>query len=199
MTVPSRDIFDLQDKLTEQIVGAIEPSVRRAEIDRARRKPPNSLEAYDLYLRALPHAHANSPAETDEALRLLHQSLKLDSNYLAAHGYAAWCHEQRYFRAGFHAQDRTAALEHADIALGINSDDPNAISMGAFVRAILTRDYDGAIGPLDRALAMNANSALALGFSALVSSHSERYDRAIDHAQRALRLGHCRCVCVCFP
>ncbi|WP_119389656.1 winged helix-turn-helix domain-containing tetratricopeptide repeat protein [Taklimakanibacter lacteus] len=182
------DIFDLQDQLTEQIVGAIEPSVRRAEIDRARRKRPNSLDAYDLYLRALPHANANSPAETDEALRLLHLSLELDHGYLAAHGYAAWCHEQRYFRAGFHPEDRDAALAHADIVLGINSDDPNAISMGAFIRAILTRDYDGVIAALDRALAMNGNSALALGFSALVSSHSERYHRAVDHAQKALRL-----------
>ena len=69
-----------------------------------------------------------------------------------------------------------------------SSDDANAISMGAFVRGILTRDYDGAIGALDRALAMNENSALALGFSALVSSHSERYARAVDHAQKALRL-----------
>lgn len=182
------DIFHLQDQLTEQIVGAIEPSVRRAEIDRARHKRPNSLDAHDLYLRALPHAHANSPAETDEALRLLHLSLELDHGYLAAHGYAAWCHEQRYFRNGFHPEDRNAALEHADIVLGINSDDPNAISMGAFIRAILTRDYDGAIAALDRALAMNGNSALALGFSALVSSHSERYRRAVDHAQKALRL-----------
>ena len=182
------DIFELQDQLTEQIVGAIEPSVRRAEIDRARRKRPNSLDAYDLYLRALPHAHANTPAETDEALRLLHLSLDLDPSYIAAHGYAAWCHEQRYFRAGFHPPDRNAALEHADIALGINSDDPNAISMGAFVRARFTHDYDGAISALDRALAMNGNSALALGFSALVSAHSERHLRAVDHAQRALRL-----------
>lgn len=182
------EIFDLQDELTEQIVGAIEPSVRRAEIERARRKRPNSLDAYDLYLRALPHAHANSPTETEAALGLLHRSLELDPEFLAAHGYAAWCHEQRYFRAGFHAKDRAAALVHADIALGINSDDSNAISMGAFVRSILTRDYDSAIVPLDRALAMNHNSALALGFSAIVSSHSDRYDRAIDHAQRALRL-----------
>jgi TolB-like protein len=182
------DIFDLQDQLTEQIVGAIEPSVRRAEIDRARRKRPDSLDAYDLYLRALPHAHANSPAETDEALRLLHLSLKLDPSHLAAHGYAAWCHEQRYFRNGFHPEDRNAALEHADIVLGINSDDPQAISMGAFVRANLTRDYDGAIAALDRALAVNENSALALGFSALASAHSERHSRAVDHAQKALRL-----------
>lgn len=182
------DIFDLQDQLTEQIVGAIEPSVRRAEIDRARRKRPDSLDAYDLYLRALPHAHANSPTETEEALRLLHLSLQLDPNHLAAHGYAAWCHEQRYFRNGFHPEDRDAALEHADIVLGINSDDPQAISMGAFIRANLTRDYDGAIGALDRALAMNENSALALGFSALASAQSERHSRAVDHAQKALRL-----------
>jgi TolB-like protein len=182
------DIFELQDQLTAQIVGAIEPSVRRAEIDRARRKRPDSLDAYDLYLRALPHAHANTPAETDEALRLLHQSLQLDEAYYAAHGYAAWCHEQRYLRKGFHREDRDAALEHADIVLGINCDDANAISMGAFVRSILTRDYDGAIGVLDRALAMNENSALALGFSALVAAHSERYARAVDHARKALRL-----------
>ena len=60
--------------------------------------------------------------------------------------------------------------------------------MGAFVRANLTRDYDGAIGALDRALAMNENSALALGFSALAAAHSERHLRAVDHAQKALRL-----------
>ena len=182
------DIFDLQDQLTEQIAGAIAPSVRRAEIDRARRKRPDSLDAYDFYLRALPHAHANSPAETDEALRLLHQSLQLDRNHFAAHGYAAWCHEQRYFRNGFHPEDRNAALKHADVALGINCDDAQATSMGAFVRANLTRDYDGAIGALDRALAVNENSALALGFSALASAHSERHARAVDHAQKALRL-----------
>jgi len=182
------DVFDLQDQLTERIVGAIEPSIRRAEIDRARRKRPDSLDAYDLYLRALPYAHANAPTETDEALRLLHLSLRLDPNYFAAHGYAAWCHEQRYFRNGFHPEDRDAALKHADVALGINCDDPQAISMGAFVRANLTRDYDGAIGALDRALAVNENSALALGFSALASAHSERHGRAIDHARKALRL-----------
>ncbi len=61
------DIFDLQDRLTESIVGAIEPSIRRAEIERARRKRPDNLDAYDLYLRALPHAYANTPANTDEA------------------------------------------------------------------------------------------------------------------------------------
>ena len=62
------------------------------------------------------------------------------------------------------------------------------MSIGAFVRANITRDYDGAIDVLDRALAINENSAMALGFSALVSAHSERDARAVEHAHRALRL-----------
>ena len=182
------DVFELQDRLTEQIVGVIEPSVRRAEIARARRKPPESLDAYDLYLRALPHVLSNAAGRSDEALRLLDAAIGLDPGYLPAHGCAAWCHEQRYFRGGFDPADRTAALEHADIALGANADDPQAMSIGAFVRANLTRDYDGAVAVLDRALALNGNSALAFGFSALVAAHSERDDRAVEHARKALRL-----------
>uniref|UniRef100_UPI003F4905E2 winged helix-turn-helix domain-containing tetratricopeptide repeat protein n=1 Tax=Ensifer adhaerens TaxID=106592 RepID=UPI003F4905E2 len=182
------DVFDLQDRLTEQIVGSIEPSVRRAEIERARRKRPESLDAYDLYLRALPHAHANTPVETDKALQLLARSIELQPDYVPSHGYAAWCYEQRYLRNGLNPADKAAALRHADIALGINSDDPQAMSIGAFVRANLTRDYDAAIEVLDRALALNNNSALAFGFSALVSAHSERHQRAVEHAHNALRL-----------
>lgn len=184
----AQDIFDLQDQFAAQIVGVIEPSVRRAEIERALRKRPDSLDAYDLYLRALPHAFSNSNSETDKALQLLDDALQLDPNHLPAHGYAAWCHEQRYFRNGFNPEDKEAAFRHADIALGVNCDDPQALSIGAFVRANLTRDYDSAIEVLDRALAMNGNSALAFGFSSLVSAQSERHDRAIEHAQKALRL-----------
>ena len=182
------DMFDLQDRLTESIVGAIEPSLRRAEIERARRKRPDSLDAYDLYLRALPHAFANTPADTDEALRFLKEALRLDPNYAVAHAHAAWCHEQRFFRGGFHPEDRAAALDHARIALSIGTDDPQALSIGAFVHAIITHDYESAIGALDRALDMNGNSALAFGFSALVGSISDRYERASEHARKALRL-----------
>ena len=157
------DIFDLQDRLTESIVGAIEPSIQRAEIERARRKRPDRLDAYDLYLRALPHAYANTPADSDEALRLLNEALLLDPNYAAAHAYAAWCHQQRFFRSGFHPEDRTAALKHAHIALSNGTDDPQALSIGAFVDAMITHDYESAIGVLDRALEMNGNSALPSG------------------------------------
>jgi TolB-like protein/DNA-binding winged helix-turn-helix (wHTH) protein len=181
-------LFDFQDQLTEQISAAVEPSLRRAEIERSRRKRPDSLDSYDLYLQALPHAYANTPMETDEALRLLHRSLALDPNYLPAQAHAAWCHEQRYFRNGFDPSDRDAALRHADIVTAVNATDPQAMSIGAFVRAIMTRDYEAAAGVLDRALAMNPNSALALGFSALIAAHGENHERAVAHAERALRL-----------
>ena len=63
----AEDIFDLQDQLTERIVGTLEPALRRAEIERARRKRPDSLDGYDFFLRALPHSYANRPTETTEA------------------------------------------------------------------------------------------------------------------------------------
>ena len=108
------DIFDLQDRLTESIVGAIEPSLRRAEIERARRKRPDRLDAYDLYLQALATRlceHARRHRRS--ACGFCDESLRLDPNYAAAHAYAAWCHEQRFFRGGFHPEDRAAALKHA--------------------------------------------------------------------------------------
>jgi adenylate cyclase len=112
----------------------------------------------------------------------------LDPNYAAAHAYAAWCHQQRFFRSGFHPEDRNAALKHAHIALSNGTDDPQALSIGAFVDAMITHDYESAIGVLDQALEMNGNSALALRFSSMMHAFSERYERASEHALRALRL-----------
>ena len=182
------DIFDLQDRLTESIVGALEPTLRRAEIERARSKRPETLDAYDFYLRALPHAYDNTVAENDEAIRLLDEALRLDPNYAVAHAHASWCHEQRWFRGGFNPDDREAALRHAALALSLGADDPQALSIAAFVHANITHEYDGPIRTLDRALEMNPNSALAYGFSAIVLGIDERYDEAIEHAQKALRL-----------
>lgn len=182
------DIFDLQDRLTESIVGAMEPTLRRAEIERARRKRPDRLDAYDLYLRALPYTYANTPTDTSEALRLLELALALDPNYAAAHGMAAWAREQRFLRGGFNAEDREAALHHAGTALRAGADDPQALCIAAFVYGNITRDFESAIVHLDRALKMNANSALGFGFSALVHMFARNYEISCDHAERAIRL-----------
>ncbi|HVH76129.1 MAG TPA: hypothetical protein VM755_14540 [Stellaceae bacterium] len=84
------DIFELQDEITLSVVGTIEPSLRRAEIERSKRQRPESLDAYDLYLRALPHTHASMPGEADRALVLLRQALELDPDFAAAHAAAAF-------------------------------------------------------------------------------------------------------------
>jgi TolB-like protein/class 3 adenylate cyclase len=181
------DIFDLQDRMTENIVGAIEPSIRRAEIERARHKRPDRLDSYDLYLRALPHAVANTQADSDQALHLLNEALRLDPNYAAAHAYAAWCHQQR-FRNGLLPDDRAAALRHAEAAIRDGMDDPQALSIGAFAQALITHDFANAIALLDQALEMNGNSALTLRFLSQIHAFSGRYDRAIEHALKALRL-----------
>ena len=76
-----QDIFDFQDRITETIVGVIEPNVRRAEIERARRKRPESLGAYDLYLRALPHFASDMPEEAKIGMEFLEEALKIDANY----------------------------------------------------------------------------------------------------------------------
>ena len=86
---PLGNIFEVQDEITLSVVGAIEPSLRQAEIERAKRKRPDSLDAYDLYLRALPHAQVAMPGDGEKALLWLQKSLALEPDYAAAHALAA--------------------------------------------------------------------------------------------------------------
>jgi adenylate cyclase len=90
------DLFELQDQITAGVVAAIEPSVRRAEIERAKRKRPDNLDAYGLYLRAFEHAYTFTPDGREAALSLLDAAIALDPGYAEAHGVAAWCLQQRY-------------------------------------------------------------------------------------------------------
>jgi tetratricopeptide (TPR) repeat protein len=182
------DIFDLQDQVTTSVVGAIAPRLEQAEIERARRKRSDSLDAYDLYLRALPYVNAKSLDETKLALPLLEQALAIDPNYAIAHAHAAWCHEQLFTHGGFDADDRSIALRHARAALASGRDDSSALAIGGFIVAVLDRDFAAALNALDQSLALNCNSALAYSFSAMVRAMHDDYDRAIEQAERALRL-----------
>src|SRR5262249_40135659 len=107
------DIFALHDEITLSVVGAIEPSLRDAEIDRVKRKRPDNLDAYDLVLRAIPHVYVAMPAEAAKALPLLEQSLALEPGYASAHGLMAWCHEILFVRAGLKEGNRVEAYPRA--------------------------------------------------------------------------------------
>ena len=100
------DVFAIQDELTMSVVAAIEPSLRQAEIERVKRKRPDSLDAYDLVLRALPHVYTVMPDGAAKALPLLESALKMEPDYALAHGFAAWAHEIIFARGGAHEENR---------------------------------------------------------------------------------------------
>jgi tetratricopeptide (TPR) repeat protein len=121
-------------------------------------------------------------------LRLLLQALDREPDYPAAQAHAAWCYEQRFQRGGHRPEDKVRAVQHARAVMASATDDALALAIAAFVIAILTHDYESAIGTVDRAIALNGNSALALGFSAMAEAMAGRYDQSIEHGLRAVRL-----------
>jgi adenylate cyclase len=79
-------VFDLQDQITDRVVGVVEPNLRQSEIEHSRRKRPESLDAYDLYLRALPHMASVMPADARIAAGFLADSLRLDPKFIRSRG-----------------------------------------------------------------------------------------------------------------
>ncbi|HYZ41085.1 MAG TPA: hypothetical protein VE687_10745 [Stellaceae bacterium] len=182
------DVFELQDNVAISVVGVIEPTLRQAEIERARRKRPDSLDAYDLYLRALPYAFTPMPEDADKALPLLSKAIELEPDYAAAHAIIAWCHEARYLRGGMQEETRIAALHHARLAIAGGGDDATALATAGFVIAICGRDYETALTAFDRSFALSGSSALALSFSSIVRAWRGDDAIAVEQANRALRL-----------
>jgi TolB-like protein len=181
------DIFAVQDEITLSVVGYIEPSLRQAEIERAKRKRPDNLDAYDLYLRALPYAMVFMPGDADKALPLLRQSLELQPDFAAAHAAAAWCHEQRYLRGGLHPADKTAALGHARAAIEAGADEAGTLATAGFVIGLVAHDYETAMNAINRGLALTPSSALALSLGSVILGHAGRTAEAVEYAERALR------------
>ncbi len=182
------DVFDLQDQITDKVVGIVEPSLQRSEIERARRKHPENLDAYDLYLCAVPHMATVMPADARIAAGLLEDALKLDPNYAAAHALLAWCHEIFFTRAGFGAADKAAGVGHARAVIASGADDATALAIAAFVITMLSKDHEAALSAVERALSLNASCATALYFGALIYAFVGRPAAATSNANRALRL-----------
>ncbi|MCZ6522292.1 MAG: adenylate/guanylate cyclase domain-containing protein, partial [Alphaproteobacteria bacterium] len=160
------DIFDLQDRITAQVVGAIEPKLRVAEIKRARRRRPDSLEAYDLYLRALPYNYAANPEGNVAALALLEQAIALDPGFAPAAAQAAWCYQQRATLAWDVSEegDIDRAIAHARAAIAADRDDANSLAWAGFVLAIVGHDLESARIATERAMELNPNDPAVQGF-----------------------------------
>jgi adenylate cyclase len=184
---PLDDIFALQDEVTLAVTGAIEPSLRSAEIDRVKRKRPENLDAYDLLLRAI-SADMAMPQGVANALPFLERALALEPGYARAHGHLAMCHHTLYLRGGLREENRQAAIHHAHAAIANGQDDSTALTLAGFVIGMDEHDRAAASQAFETALALSPSSAFTYLIGSAVLGWGGDAERAIDWAERALRL-----------
>jgi len=180
------DLFDLQDRVALHVAGAIEPAVRESEIRRASQRPTE--DAYDLYLRALPHYREQGREANSRALELLERAMELDPNYGSAVSLAASAYSRSFsFAWSDTAQDdRRRAVELARRALRLAADDPEVLIRCA---SVLSQDADDDVTALfQRALALNPASAIAHVIAANYELTFGDPVRGQTHIETAMRL-----------
>ena len=184
------DIFDLQDQVTASVVGAIAPKLEQAEIERAKRKPTESLDAYDYFLRGMAAFHQFTKPSNAEALALFSRAIELDPDFASAYGMAARCYLQRK-GFGWVADREREIVEAERLArrgADLGRDDAVALCAAGFVLVLVVGDLDDGAALIDRALVLTPNLAWAWHFSALTQAFLGEPEAAIEHATRAMRL-----------
>lgn len=184
----SADIFALQDDIAMSVVGAIAPSLRRAEINRVKRKRPDSLDAYDLVLRAQPDVDSGMPEQVTQALVLLERAIALEPSYALAHGNAAMCHHCLFLRAGLREASRADSIRHARSAVAHGQDDALALTLAGFSIGMDGHDRSAAFTALDAALAISPSSALTYILGSVMLAWGSDAERAIEWSERGMRL-----------
>ncbi len=158
----TKDLFEFQDRIAAQVAGAIHPAIRSAEIELAKRKPPSSLRAYDLVMRACPYLWGHNKDGIARAIPLLQDAIAVDPAYGRAHAFLAWCHAQNLGYIWTHDPERELALSLAaiDAASRAIDDDPTALTAvgGAISHC---GDQPRAAVYLERALSLDPNNSWA--------------------------------------
>jgi TolB-like protein/Tfp pilus assembly protein PilF len=183
------DVFELQDRVTESVVGAISPQLERAEIVRAQRKT-HDLDAYDYYLRGMAATYMWTKEANDQALRLFNKATEIDPNFAAAFGRAALCYNWRATNGWMtdQTQETGEALRLARCAVDVGKNDADALRMAGFTMARLGSELDTGAGLIGEALSLNPNLAagwLAIGW---VRVWLGQADDAVDCFAKAMRL-----------
>jgi len=184
------DVFDLQDQVTANVVGAIAPKLEQAEMARATRKPTESLDAYDCYLRGMASAYRGTKEGIEEALAFFLRATELDSAFSTAHSMAAWCHMWRHVNGWTTSRSQEAAETRRLVRQAAVSgrDDAVALAFGGLALAFVTGDCEGGIALIDRALILNPSLASAWHASGWVRTFLGEPDTGITHLGRAMRL-----------
>jgi TolB-like protein/Tfp pilus assembly protein PilF len=181
------DIFDLEDRVTERVVSVLEPQLRKAEIERARRKRPDNMDAYDLYMRSLPHAYAMRPEDNASALLYLEEAMRLDPGFIPARAFAAWCYEERLTRGWPSTRDDDAerAVQLAQDALSANTDDAHVIAIAGFVLLMVGRRYDTGLEALRHAVELTPFNAFVLMNAGWAEAFAGDVGTALEYLRRA--------------
>jgi TolB-like protein/class 3 adenylate cyclase len=181
---------DLQDDVATSVVGAIAPRLIQADVERAKRKSPESWDSYDLYLRGIALFVQRTPETTDQALELFRKAIGLDPEFGLAHIRAAACLLLRPLHGGRPLMDeeRSDALQLATRALVLAGDDEFVLGWASLVFAFLNNESERGSDLVDRALAINPNFSNAWNARGWISINLGDGARALDAFERALRL-----------
>jgi TolB-like protein len=184
------DIFELQDQVTASVVGAIAPQLERAEIERAKRKPTESLDAYDYYLRGTANLHQGTREAINEALPLFHKAIQFDPDFASAYAMAAWCHVWRKINGWMtdRSQEVAEGARLARRAVDLGRDDAVALARSGGALCHFTGDLDSSVALIDRALVLNPNLAAAWYIGGFLRIYRGEADDAIERLARAMRL-----------
>ena len=184
------DIFDLQDQVTASVVGAIAPKLEWAEIERAKRKPTESLDAYDNYLRGMASYYQWTKESNNEALSLFYRAIELDPDFVPAYTAAAMCYSARKNSNWMvdRANEITETARLARRAVSLDKDDAVVLCTSGYALAYVGHETDAGVAFIDRALVLNPNLAAAWAYSGHVRYWLGKPDLAIEHLTRAMRL-----------
>jgi len=184
------DVFDLQDHVTTSVVGAIAPKLEHAEIERARRKPTDSLDAYDYYLRGLAQVYMWTKRNSDEARLLFDKAIELDPEFASAYGMIGYYYVQRKANGWMsdRAQEIADAVRVARRAAELGEGDANALSRAGQTLGFVAGELDAGVVLIDRALAINPNLATTWFNSGFIRVWLGEPEIAIEHLTRAMRL-----------
>ena len=184
------DIFVLQDQVTENVVGAIAPKIEQAEIERAKLKSTESLDAYDSYLRAMMYFNRWTKESIGEALRLLYRAIEMDPGFASAYGLAAWCYVRRRLSGWMEEPiHEMAELERlARKASELANDDAVPLYSAGWALVQTNSDAQAGAAMIDRALTLNPNITAAWLVGGWTKVYLGEAHKAIGYFERAIRL-----------
>jgi TolB-like protein/class 3 adenylate cyclase/tetratricopeptide (TPR) repeat protein len=184
------DIFELQDQVTTSVVGAVAPKLDQAEIERAKRKPTESLDAYDFYLRGVADLHIVTKLSNETALQLFYKAMEIDPHFASATAMAARCYTLRKVNRWMAdpAQETAEAVRLARHAIKFGKDDAVALCYAGYALVHAVYELESGAAIIERATTINPHLAIAWQLSGTVQAFLGRSEIAIEHTSRAMRL-----------